>query len=181
MTLTSMKKAALRFALVPALLALPAACRRGVDDPANIPKLGSWEDVTTVDSVTLDGRSIPEEMLPENARAMLAKMRKTDQKCGEPAMRDQAAMEALMTERLDYQCRFDSYGLKGAMFSGIAHCNARDVAGFEAEPTIKIDGTVDPERVKLNIQSIVRLKEKTGASNLLVISARRTFRRLGDC
>jgi hypothetical protein len=86
---TAGKKAAMRFASLGLGMSLLTACT-AVDDPANIPKLGSWEDVTTVDSVTLDGRSIPEEQLPEAARKMIADMRKTAQKCGEPLMRDKA-------------------------------------------------------------------------------------------
>jgi hypothetical protein len=181
MTSIRLKPAVMR--ILPSIaLSLLAACGGiGVDDPANIPKLGRWQDEMTVDSVTLDGRSIPDDMLPENARKILANMRKSEQKCGEPTIRDNEAIEALLRQRLDYQCHFSDYSLRGAMFSGTAHCEAKDLGGFQAEPTVKIDGTVDVERVKLNIQSIVRMSEKTGASNMLVISGRRIFRRLGDC
>jgi hypothetical protein len=170
----------MRFTALAGPMSLLAACG-AVDDPANIPRLGNWEDVTTVDSVTLDGRSIPEEQLPEAARKMIADMRKTERKCAEPLMRSKAEVEALMSERLDRTCNLVDYNPSGGRISGMAHCEGRVIAGFDTEPTVKIDGTVDEDRVKLNVQSIIRINQKTGASNLLVMAGRRTFRRLGDC
>lgn len=172
--------AALRGALTLSYLSFAVACT-AVDDPANIPMLGSWEDTTTIDSVTLDGRSIPEEMLPEAARTMIASIRKTDQKCGEPLLRDKAAVEKLMSDRMDRECHMGDYTPSASMVSAMAHCEGKEIAGFQTEPTVKMDGTVDEDRVKLNVQAIIRINQKTGASNLLIMSGRRIFRRLGDC
>jgi hypothetical protein len=87
----------------------------------------------------------------------------------------------MMSERLDRKCNLADYNPSGGRISGMAHCEGRVIAGFDTEPTVKVDGTVDEDRIKLNVQSIIRINQKTGGSNLLVMSGRRTFRRLGDC
>ncbi len=96
-------------------------------------------------------------------------------------MSEQASFEKLMGERIGGECRFDSYDPLGSRVSATGHCKGKETAGLDTEVTVKVDGAVEEERVKINFQSIVRVTQKTGASNLIVMSGRRIFRRLGDC
>jgi len=166
-------------------LALPtlllAACQPlASDDPTNIPKRGIWEDATTMDNVTMDGRSFTDAQLPDTIRRTMAEMTKTERKCWEPTLRDKASFETLLSERMG-ECHLDDYVPASMTVSALMHCRAKQIDGLDTEPTGKIEGTIDADRIKLNIQAIVRINQKTGAANLVVMSGRRILKRLGDC
>ncbi len=91
-------------------LASPCCCwlpcsQTQADDPANIPRLGMWEDSGTVDSVTLDDVAVPEDALPANIRKVLDGIRRTDRSCQEPMMNAKAVFERLMSERISGACQ----------------------------------------------------------------------------
>ncbi len=96
-------------------------------------------------------------------------------------MNAKAVFERLMSERISGACQLGDYDPSGAMISGTARCDAQEVNGVTTRSTARIDATVDADRVRINLKATVRMTEKTGASSLLVMSVRRTIRRLGDC
>ncbi|WP_313330898.1 hypothetical protein [Sphingobium yanoikuyae] len=160
---------------------LLAGCRPALDDPDNVPRLGRWRDETVPIGISIDDRGVPDGELPGDFRDLLAKLDRVEEHCGEPYLRKQDEMERFLNQRFE-GCRVERLDRDGPAVSGLASCAPiMRSAGKAVTPAVRFDGMIGPDRLQLDMRMIQRLSLPTGSNHMLVISARRTLRRIGDC
>ncbi|SEI63421.1 Protein of unknown function [Sphingobium sp. AP50] len=163
------------------LTAMLASCAPPpVDDPANVPRLGRWRDESRAIGVTIDDQSVPLEELPASLRADMEKGAKSKELCTEPRVRDAQEATRLLRAQLP-ECTMEQWTQDGATLTGLARCAPQDVNGAQATPTVRAEGMVGATYLRLDIQSILRIPEPSGASHSAVLRLRRTLERIGDC
>ncbi|WP_176590074.1 hypothetical protein [Sphingobium sp. EM0848] len=154
-------------------------CAPRQDDPSNPPRLGQWHDRTVLTGVRLNDRALKEEEIPPDFRRKLARFDKDDSYCGEPRPRERAEVQALLDEKFD-SCEIETFDLNGPEIAVLSRCRPRRVKE-DVLMTAKVNGFTGAESIRLDIDAIARLTEKTGGNQLLMISGRRELTRTGDC
>ena len=90
-------------------------------------------------------------------------------------------MERFLNQRFK-GCRVERLDRDGPAVSGLASCAPiMRSAGKAVTPAVRFDGMIGPDRLQLDMRMIQRLSLPTGSNHMLVISARRMLRRIGDC
>ena len=164
--------------LVMATLAL-GSCAPRRDDPSNPPRLGQWHDRTVLTGVRLNDRALKDEEIPAQLRKTLENFAKEDRYCGEPHPRERTELQALLDEKFA-SCEIEKLSAEGNGIDVLARCRPRGEVE-NVQITARGRGTLGANYVRLDIEAVARLTEKTGGNYLLVASGRREIIRTGDC
>ncbi len=130
--------------------------------------------------ITVNDRSVRDEELPPEVKRMKDDFAKSETYCGEPHLRDNQEMTGLLNRRFK-NCRIETLDGSVTTVASLAHCDPVEIEGTAIQPSIRLDGTIGADHVLIDLQAIMRMPEKTGNSQIMVVSARRTMNRLGDC
>ncbi|WP_271078410.1 DUF3617 domain-containing protein [Aurantiacibacter sp. MUD61] len=158
------------------LLVLPVLASCAQDIPENPPLLGEWEQVRTLDSVTIDGVAYASEDLPAEMRAFEG----TERRCGEPVYTDANAQAEDVASRTGGYCELSVYthDTDSAEYSG--RC---EISGTGGEYNPQIRGrstfTVDTHRDVVTMEGTITLPDQS--QHVLKMIAIQEGTRIGDC
>lgn len=158
---------------------LLAGCAPRQDDPSNPARLGRWEDRTILTGVRLNDRALKDEEIPPELRRMIAQFNSEKSVCGEPFMREESEMQSMLDEKFDH-CAIETFDAGGSNVSALARCRPRDI-DQNVQMTVRVDGRIGAEQLRLDVDGIARLTEKTGGNYVVVVSGRREITRVGGC
>ena len=163
-----------RLAVLLPLVAL-AGCAR--DNPDNTPQLGKWEISTKVTSLSVGGRLLAGDRLPEEFR----RLEQTESRCGEPMFSDRDWQEDDIADQVNGDCTLDTFDWTVAQVRASGRCtDVRGAPDFTPALRISVDQTADYYRMTVMLEGAATI---AGAQDRPMVSviAVQEGRRTGDC
>jgi hypothetical protein len=158
-----------------------ASCGGPPDDAANIPISGKWADQGRMMSFTVGGAAIDPESVP-GLGALQYKVNTSSEFCGEPRFLDKEAFQKQIDNNNPAGCVLDDVKTSGNRVYAYGSCRALDIRDVEGSATLKGEARIKPNEVIYDMTfNIVIRDPETGAGEKVVMEARRTMTRLGDC
>lgn len=157
------------------LMAPLAAC--AADNPDNTPQLGIWDISTKVTSLSVGGRYLAGEQLPEEFK----RLEQSESRCGEPMFLDRDWQQEDITKRVRADCTLDTFDWTPAQVTSSGRCtNVRGAEDFEPRLRVTIDQTAEYYRMVVTMEGNASIRGAPGRPQISVIAVQEG-RRTGDC
>lgn len=157
-------------------LAIPlAAC--AADNPENTPQLGKWEISTKVTSLSVGGRFLAGDQLPDEFK----RLEQTENRCGEPMFSDRDWQEDDIAGQVNGDCTLETFDWTTAQVTASGRCtNVRGAPDFSPALRISVDQTADYYRMTVTMEGAATIAGAQGRPMVSVIAVQEG-RRTGDC
>lgn len=158
------------------LLTLPLAACAG-DNPDNTPLYGKWEMSTKVSSLSVGGRYLAGDQLPDEFK----RLEQTESRCGEPMFSDQEWQEDDIAGQVNGDCTLETFDWTVAQVTATGRCtNVRGAPDFEPRLRVTVDQTADYYRMVVTMEGSATIPGAAGRPMISVIAVQEG-RRTGDC
>ncbi len=162
------------------LLAL-CACGEQVDDPKNLPELGTWRSSVSVSGVEIEGTSLTYQETREIEKSLGNQESHDELGCTEPKVNSVEGLSNKMPQRFADMCTLQAGAGDKNTISFNSECDKSKFPNNVKDLNFSGETKIMPDRVEMRFNVKTTTLEESGKTETLRFSQNRTFWRVGSC
>lgn len=171
----------LKYGFLPISLLSLGACGEQIDDPQNIPELGTWKTQVQISGIDIASRTLSYQESQELKKSLGNETDPTDMGCTEPKVGSVGELADKLPKTVAGMCTLRSTSDDASSIAFQSECDSSQFPPEVKQLDFSGDTKVRPDRVTMRFRVKTKTLEDAGNTETLSFVQERTFWRVGSC